>query len=387
MALLGHFLQKDEGLDTILKHHFVGLQDSDPRGVNDKRGQMKKTVISRLLRKGLIVFLLVIAIPLEAQASLISFVSEIFSKDANAAADVSADKNSQTMPLLQAAVNSDPNAARGGGDITIVGGSALLPETGPSGSIADIVEEEHASTEISLYVVRKGDTLSKIAELFGVSVNTIMWANDLRSGGALREGETLIILPVSGIRYTIKKGDTLKSLAAKYKADIDEIVQYNDLDADTSLAVGQVITIPDAEIAAVPVASKSSAVVTSKPRAASGPEYVGYYMRPVANAVKSQGLHGYNGVDLAASTGTQVVASAGGTVIVSKVGGWNGGYGNYIVIAHPNGTQTLYSHLSRNVVSVGARVEQGQHIGNVGNTGKSTGPHLHFEIRGAKNPF
>jgi murein DD-endopeptidase MepM/ murein hydrolase activator NlpD len=80
-------------------------------------------------------------------------------------------------------------------------------------------------------------------------------------------------------------------------------------------------------------------------------------------------------------------AAAGGTVIISKNSGWNGGYGNYVVIQHPNKTQTVYGHMTTTVVSVGQAVTKGQLIGYSGNTGKSTGPHLHFEIRGAKNPF
>ncbi len=98
-------------------------------------------------------------------------------------------------------------------------------------------------------------------------------------------------------------------------------------------------------------------------------------------------MHGNNGVDIAAPLGTPVVASAGGTVIIARSSGWNGGYGLYVVISHSNGTQTLYAHLSSVNVSVGDSVSKGQVIGKVGNTGKSTGPHLHFEVRGARNPF
>jgi murein DD-endopeptidase MepM/ murein hydrolase activator NlpD len=103
--------------------------------------------------------------------------------------------------------------------------------------------------------------------------------------------------------------------------------------------------------------------------------------------VRTQGIHGYNGVDLAAGVGTPILAAAGGEVIVAKGSGWNGGYGNYVVIKHPNGTQTLYAHMSSTAISSGAQVSGGEVIGYVGNTGRSTGSHLHFEVRGAKNPF
>jgi murein DD-endopeptidase MepM/ murein hydrolase activator NlpD len=110
-------------------------------------------------------------------------------------------------------------------------------------------------------------------------------------------------------------------------------------------------------------------------------------MRPVAGGKKTQGIHGYNGIDIGAPVGTPIYASADGEVIISRSGGWNGGYGNYVVIRHSNGTQTLYSHNSKNAVAVGDTVKQGDIIGFIGATGKATGPHLHFEIRGAKNPF
>jgi murein DD-endopeptidase MepM/ murein hydrolase activator NlpD len=110
-------------------------------------------------------------------------------------------------------------------------------------------------------------------------------------------------------------------------------------------------------------------------------------MRPVSGGRESQGLHGYNAVDLAAPVGTPIYAAAEGTVIVSIMGGWNGGYGNYVVISHPNGTQTLYAHAKETLVIPGQHVEQGQLIAKIGMTGKTTGPHVHFEIRGARNPF
>jgi murein DD-endopeptidase MepM/ murein hydrolase activator NlpD len=319
-------------------------------------------------------------LPFTANAGLFSFVTDLFSGN-KPEETIEAPKNSQNMTLLKSVASLDPSAARGGGDIVVVGGSALLPETGPSGTIADI-EENHGST-ISVYVVRPGDTLSAISKMFGVTASTIIGANDIK-GGVIQPGQTLIIFPISGLQHIVKSGDTVASIAKKYKADTDEILQYNNLDENVALKVGDTVFIPDAELPAVAVVGSPR---TSGLRGANGPNYVGYYMKPIVGAVKTQGLHGYNGIDLGAPVGTPIYASASGDVIISKNSGWNGGYGEYIVISHANGTQTLYGHLSGTVVGVGYHVAQGQLIGFSGNTGKSTGPHLHFEVRGAKNPF
>jgi murein DD-endopeptidase MepM/ murein hydrolase activator NlpD len=284
--------------------------------------------------------------------------------------------NSQNMAVLKAVVNSNPSPSLN--DHTILASeNALVAEIGPAGTASEI-DDLTTSTEISIYVVRKGDTLSEIAEMFNVSVNTIVWANDISRNTALKEGQTLIILPVTGIRHTVKKGDTIQTIVKKYKGDLDEVLEFNDLSINTPLKVGQTIIIPDAEMTSVQRPSGN----------ATTPSYANYYMRPITGGRKSQGLHGHNGVDLAAPVGTPIYASAGGTVIASiSNGGWNGGYGNYIIISHPNGTQTLYSHNQTNFVKVGDKVNKGDLIGKIGMTGKTTGPHIHFEIRGAKNPF
>jgi murein DD-endopeptidase MepM/ murein hydrolase activator NlpD len=122
--------------------------------------------------------------------------------------------------------------------------------------------------------------------------------------------------------------------------------------------------------------------------AVSGVNTQNYFSHPVPGSVLTQGLHGYNSVDFGAPLGTPVLAAADGVVIVEKgAGKWYGGYGNYIVIEHDNGTQTLYSHNSKNLVNVGDEVKQGQKIALVGSTGRSTGNHLHFEVRGGTNPW
>jgi LysM repeat protein len=289
---------------------------------------------------------------------------------------------SPILSTLKAALNIDPNPSKGGGDITVVFGSALLPETGPAGGLANI-ENLPKSDKISIYVVRAGDSLSEIAEMFNVSVDTIAWANDIERSNLIRVGQTLTILPITGVRHTVEKNDTLASIAKLYNADLEEITRYNDLSIQAPLSVGQIVVVPDGEIKHV--AHTSYGYTDTSTNNVS--TVAGYYIRPISGGRRSQGIHGYNAVDLAASVGTPIVAAASGEVLISRQGGWNGGYGNYVVIKHDNGTQTLYSHNNSNIVNSGEWVVKGQVIGYVGSTGKTTGPHVHFEIRGAKNPF
>ena len=287
--------------------------------------------------------------------------------------------NSQTMDLLEGYLNINPTST-GGAEIAIVDSVALESNRGESEVFVDLGKS--GTGQISVYVVRKGDTLGEIAEMFGVSTNTIVWANNIKAS-SIKEGQELVILPISGVRHVVKSGDTVKSLATKYKADFDEILSYNGLAADAKIKPGDIVVIPDGVISA----TQTSLAKTSGSQ--TYPVYSGFYLRPIVGGRKTQGIHGYNGVDLAPScrcVGDPIFASADGKVIISRTG-YNGGYGTYVVISHANGTQTLYAHMSKDNVSVGQSVERGQVIGAVGSTGKSTGPHVHFEVRGAKNPF
>lgn len=318
--------------------------------------------------------------PAPAQAGVFDEIRSLWQGTAEASSSQSG-KSVQTMPLLKPAMNIDPNPAKGGGEITIVDDEALLPDEGPLGTMADIEKPKNQS--ISIYVVREGDTLSGIAHMFGVTTNTIKWANDIPPSGTIRIGQTLTILPITGLKYTVKKGDTLASVAKQHGADADEVANYNNLEG--ALVAGVEIIIPNGEITAPSV----KAVAKSAPSGGVSVASSGFFSNPLPGGRRTQGVHGYNGVDLAAPVGTPVVASAAGEIIIAKNnGGWNGGYGNYIVITHDNGTQTLYAHESSVIVGLGQRVVKGQVIGYVGQTGKATGPHVHFEIRGGpRNPF
>lgn len=324
--------------------------------------------------------------PYTAQAGILSFLESLFRgsktemESAIVVPAVVASGNQDELILLDAPTNSNISYPKGGAALTFVENSALMSVVGPLGSIADI--EEPKSDAISIYVVREGDTLSGIARMFNVTVNTILWANDIRSARQIRPGDTLVILPVTGIKYTVRKGDTLKSISERFKGDANEILAFNALEPDAVLAVGLEIIIPDGEVA--PLATRAPSRIAGG--ALGSLNTVGYFMRPAVGK-KTQGVHGYNGIDIGASCGSPIYASAAGSVIIARGYGWNGGYGQYMVISHLNGTQTLYAHNSSVLVNQGQYVGQGQTIGTVGSTGRSTGCHLHFEVRGAKNPF
>ena len=281
-------------------------------------------------------------------------------------------------PVLSAVQNPNPQGFRGGAEVWV--SEDALVSSGPVG--ADVIAAtKTASGEISVYTVRADDTISQIAEMYGVTVNTIMWANDIPRATAIREGQTLIILPIAGVRHVVKSGDTIASIAKKYQGKIEEITEYNQLSPGESLTVGMELLVPGGTVI------QARAATPVKVAGATAANQGSWLSHPTPGAIKTQGIHGYNAVDFAASVGTTIRAAAAGEVIVSRSSGWNGGYGQYIVIRHSNGAQTLYAHLSRNDVGVGAYVSQGQVIGAMGNTGRSTGPHLHFEVRGGKNPF
>ena len=297
----------------------------------------------------------------------------------------------QSVPLLKATISVDPNSPHGGGDIIVDTDGILISDLGPDGVHQGAGTTDGAG-EITTYMVKESDSLSGIAATFGVSVNTILWANAIKNPNTIRPGDTLVILPVSGVRHVVKKGDTLKAIALKYHGDVDDIVAYNQLVKGADLVEGTTIVIPGGEVQPppAPIVKKKKPIGTSKYLGGSGGVSTsGYFIRPMSSAYpKTQGIHGYNGIDIGAPVGSEVRAAAAGSVILVRGGdGWNGGYGNYLVIKHNKGTQTLYAHLDSISVLDGETVSQGEAIGYSGNTGHSTGPHLHFEVRGGRNPF
>jgi len=346
---------------------------------------MKSTTATRLRVLGESILVTVgIVVPLSVHAGLFDKLLQAPEQPLTASVGTTI-QTASDIPLLTALQNPNPIVARGGAEVVV--DDNTLVSTGPVGA-DEIAEQRSNLGEIRVYTVRPGDSLSLVAEMFGVTTNTIMWANDLAKATDIQPGDTLVILPIVGVRHVVKSGDTVGSIAKKYDGDADEIVSYNQLASATDLSVGDTLIIPGGAMHAAPVkvAAQAQPVRVSGTGAATVSSS-GYFSHPAPGAIKTQGIHGYNAVDLAAGYGSPIRAAAAGEVIVSKSSGWNGGYGQYVVIRHPNGMQTLYAHLMRNDVGVGAYVSQGQVIGGMGSTGKSTGTHLHFEVRGGTNPM
>ncbi len=258
------------------------------------------------------------------------------------------------------------------------------------GESQDIDDSEQKS--ITEHEVQNGDTVAGLAEKFGVSVNTILWANDLSKNASLKEGQKLIISPATGVIHYVVSGNTIAQIAEKYKANIDDIIAYNGLSGENDIFIGDVLVVPNGQIVPVAAPKKTANLASgqSVSQSSSGVSLPNnYFLCPVGSACKrTQGLHFRNAVDLTAYCGAPIYAAASGTVIKAATGGWNGGAGNNITISHMNGTIiTHYYHLQSLTVSAGREVKKGDIIGYEGSTGRSTGCHLHFEVIGAAQPF
>jgi len=246
-----------------------------------------------------------------------------------------------------------------------------------------VADRDYRSTSIE-YVVKEGETLSEIAEKFGVDTNTILWENDLKSSNSIKVGQSLTILPVTGISHKVNKGDTVYSIAKKYDVDAQGIVNYpfNTFvnDETFELAIGQEVLVPGGVMPQA-ASSTTSSPSRSKQLTPNAGTVVasGQFVWPTNGVITQYFAWYHKALDIANPSGPAILAADAGTVIVA---GWpdNYGYGNRVVIDHGNGFRTLYAHMSRYYVVPGQTVNRGDVIGQMGNTGRSTGTHLHFEV-------
>jgi murein DD-endopeptidase MepM/ murein hydrolase activator NlpD len=255
--------------------------------------------------------------------------------------------------------------------------AASTSDPGVTTSISD-----KGRTEIIQYQVQDGDTVSSIAQKFGISTDTIMWQNNLSSKDAIRLGQTLQILPVDGVLHKVQKGDTIYSISKKYDVDPQEIISFpfNTFvnDETFELAIGQTIIVPHGVMPApstgIPAAPRAKQVTPDAGTVVA----TGSFAWPTNGIITQRYSWYHKAIDIANRAAPSILAADAGKVIAA---GWNStGYGNHVIIDHNNGYRTLYGHMSQILVTVGQTVNRGDKIGVMGSTGRSTGTHLHFEV-------
>lgn len=230
------------------------------------------------------------------------------------------------------------------------------------------------------YTVRSGETVNTLATDFGITALTLKYANNL-SSNTLKAGQELRIPPVDGLYITVKRGDTLGSLASRYKVSADDIAKFNGLTTGEAIITNQELLIPGAVVPKVQVAPPKAGSKVSVPAYAPGPQ-PGKFIWPTETVThyisQGFGVKGHSGIDLNRLNGWGLYASAAGVVHLKVT---KGGYGRLVTINHGGGWETYYGHTSEYRVKEGEYVQQGQLIAIMGSTGRSTGPHVHFEIR------
>lgn len=278
--------------------------------------------------------------------------------------------------------------------------STVQETTGLSYDPFTIIPNRARSQMISYTVVR-GDTIDAISDGYGITRETIAWCNDYRLALVLRPGDVVNIPPTDGACHTVlaSQGKDITTIGQQYNVDDPYVIidtpanGLPDISPDTQLPSGTRLFIPGGEGSIItwdaPVEQDASGnVIAFAPGQAGSCGSVGgggsFWSNPLSSGTWMRGFYaGHSGIDLAAPTGTPVLAANGGPVLFA---GWNSwGYGNAVVIGH-GPFSTLYGHMSSLAVACGNSVSAGQVIGYVGNTGNSSGPHLHFEIRFQNQP-
>lgn len=265
---------------------------------------------------------------------------------------------------------------------TIAGGAVLNKPTIISGPTQVAADQDRAG--IVYHVVQSGETVSSIAEMYSLNILTVLWANNLSTRSYIRPGDKLTILPVNGVVHKVKKGDTISAIAKLYNAETKDIVKINKLQENgEDIVIGETLLVPNGKkpqpVYTYSSGSAFSSLAAPLPsiNAPAGSRYV--WPAGVKRITQYFGWR-HTGLDIAGPVGTPLYAARAGKVIRSQCG-WNGGYGCYVIIDHGGGVQTLYGHASKLFVEVGEEVAQGQNIALMGSTGRSTGSHIHFEVR------
>lgn len=270
------------------------------------------------------------------------------------------------------------------------GSLAAIPDTLIKPVLPTIQTEPYRAQTIQTHVVKTGDTLGSIARTYGLKLATLLWANTLTERSLIRIGQRLVILPVDGIHYRVTRGDTLGAIAKRYQSDVAKILKANNLANPNAVAIGELLIIPDGIMPTARPRQPTSFIARVRDTIAPSGTNIrssGFIWPTSARRITQYFSWRHAGVDIAGPPSNKIYASAAGIVTFA---GRASGYGLSVVVNHGSGKQTRYAHSRQLFVKNGQSVSQGETIAMVGNTGRSTGPHLHFEIiiNGRRvNPF
>lgn len=274
--------------------------------------------------------------------------------------------------------------------VALTQGGAVAPM-----GITSIEATKKKRDKIINYEVKSGDTISGIAAQFGLTTNTLLWANNLSAGSYLRPGQNLDIPPTNGVIYTVKSGDTLGSIAKKYQAKEVDIIDFNKLADASDIQTGQVLMLPGGTpyrapapiqpVKVAPVPRPSAPATNQKPSGVGTAKLI--WPTPTRRISQYYSWR-HTGLDIDGEFGDLIWSAGEGTVTRVQYLKWD--YGYHVIVDHGGGVETLYAHFQRIYVQQGQKVSQGDMLGEMGSTGRSTGSHLHFEVRvkGQRlNPF
>ncbi len=225
--------------------------------------------------------------------------------------------------------------------------------------------------KVRSYTIRPGESISQIAQKLGLNLDTLISLNAIRDARALRAG-TLIRYPdVDGLSYRVRRGDTLETISRSFSTPLESILDKNGLTTSV-ISVGQDLFIPGARLSAIEVNRVLGSLFLFPVRGRISSRY-GERQDPFTGVKRF-----HNGIDIVNAQDTPISAAMAGRV---ESVGYNNNYGKYVILKHVGtGYQSMYAHLDRILVSRGQNIRQGQQIGELGNTGYSTGAHLHFSV-------
>lgn len=395
LMIIGHFFYQAVVLNIYKL--YINLTKKSEKRFSTIKNKFLYLFINRYLTHGLIVILGIIVIGINFQSKEVR-AEEFGSKTilynmvvGETLAEVTAD---ETLSSAEQEIKSYTLAQK-------TSLKAPVPETSP---VAGITEDENVGIasknsnaiikpdlvqtrpdKIIEYTVEPGDTSSTIAAKFSLKTSTLLWENGISQYSLIKPGQKLSILPIDGVTHTVEKGDTLKSIAKEYNAEEEDIIKYNKIANDT-IYTDQLLIIPDGEKKSItpstPTTATSRLVSVSKIFAPTKTvtSSSSQLLWPTTTHRISQYYHWrHTGLDIDGEFGDLIWASEAGTVTLSQCVSY--GYGCYVIVDHGKGIQTLYAHFQKLYVKKGQSVTRGQVLGEMGSTGRSTGSHLHYEVR------